>query len=78
MLGRLPFRSPLLDKVHPFLSSSDAFLAWITKERNSVKPDTSSVIGSSTTAENNTSIGHDSTRRFLEKSVLSAKVELLR
>ena len=78
MLGRLPFSSPLLDKVHPFLSSFDAFLAWITKERNSVKPDTSSGIGSSTTTENNTSIGHDSTRRFQEKSVLSAKVELLR
>ena len=72
MLGRLPFSSPLLDKVHPFLSSFDAFLSWITKERNSVKPDTSSRIGCSAATESN------NTRRFQEKSVLSAKVELLR
>ena len=59
MLGRLPFSSPLLDKVHPFLSSFDAFLPWITKERNSVKPDTSSRIGCSATTENNNKISRE-------------------
>ena len=78
MLGRLPFSSPLLDKVHPFPSSFNAFLAWITKERNSMKPDTSLGIGCSATTKNNTGVGHDSRRRFQEKSVLLAKVELFR
>ena len=77
MLGSLPFSSPLLDKVHPFLSSFNDFLAWIIKERNSMKPDTSLGIGRSATTENNTGIEHDSRRRFQEKSVLLAKVELL-
>ena len=42
-----------------------------------MKPDTSLGIGRSATTENNTGIEHDSRRRFQEKSVLLAKVELL-
>ena len=77
MLSGLPLSSPLLDKVHPFPSSFNDFLAWIIKESNSMKPDTSLGIGCSATTENNTGIEHDSRRRFQEKSVLLAKVELL-
>ena len=64
MLGWLPFSSPLLDKFHPFPSSFNSFLAWIIKERNSMKPDTSLGIGCSATTEDNTGVGHDSRRRF--------------
>ena len=64
MLGWLPFSSPLLDKVHPFPSSFNAFLTWIIKLRNSMKPYTSLGIGCSATTENNADIRHDSRRRF--------------